>query len=98
MSGSRIGEIASSSKPKPYEYAYRYSDIPPPTSAKVCYKLVAISGGRFVSIYDGTTEYEVGCTMHQEVAPPMRKIFTASLKIAHASAGPAKSWWWLLRL
>jgi hypothetical protein len=67
MSDSRNGEIASSSKPKPYGYAYRYRDILPPTSAKECYKLVAISGGRFVSIFDGITEYEVGCTMRQEV-------------------------------
>ena len=59
--------MESTSKQKPYEYAYRYSDTPAPASAKTCYKLVAICGGRFVSIYDGRTEYEVDITMHQQV-------------------------------
>ncbi len=57
----------SSSKQKPYEYAYRYRDTPAPASAKTCYKLVAICGGQFVSIYDGRTEYEVDITMRQQV-------------------------------
>jgi hypothetical protein len=71
MTGSRGGKASSSSKRNPYEYAYRYSDIPPPASAKTCYKLVAICGGQYVSIYDGRTEYEVGRTMRQEVHLPM---------------------------
>jgi hypothetical protein len=65
MPGPR--KIVPSSKQKGYEYAYRFRDVQPSASAKTCYKLVAISGGRFVSIYDGNTEYEVGCTMRQEV-------------------------------
>jgi hypothetical protein len=65
MLGSHEGTIAP--KQKPYAYAYRYRDVTPPASAKTCYKLVAISGGRFVSIYDGLTEYEVDCTIREEV-------------------------------
>lgn len=97
MPGPSQGHIESSCKPKLYEYTYRYRDVAPPASAKTCYKLVAISGGRFVSIYDGCTEYEVGCTMRQEVTYQMRAHSDAQF-VTLPDLGATKSWRWFLRV
>jgi hypothetical protein len=97
MQGPGQGHRESSCKPKPYQYAYRYRDVAPPASAKTCYKLVAICGGRFVSIYDGCTEYEVGCTMWQEVTCRMGAQSDVKF-VTLPEIGATKSWRWLLRV
>jgi hypothetical protein len=51
-----------------------------------CFKLVAVdSEGRYVSIYDGTTEYKVGETIAQEVRAGVT-VFLKKKKCLHVCA------------
>ena len=43
--------------------------LPPRPPSVLCYKLVARKGGRFFSIYDGTTEYRLGQLVEQPARP-----------------------------
>ena len=43
--------------------------LPPRPPSVLCYKLVARKGGKFVSIYDGETEYSLGQTVSQPARP-----------------------------
>jgi hypothetical protein len=58
-------------EPEDYEpFAWRPSGVPGSydTATRVYYKLVAVRGGRYFSIYDGKTEYRVGQMLSQKIA------------------------------
>ena len=63
--------------PEPEDPRPRQSDVAPPASAREFYKVVAVQGGghggdhrpeRFVSVYDGVTEYRLGETVRSALS------------------------------
>lgn len=47
-------------------------EYPPLRQPRLCYKVVARTGGRYLSVYDGVTEYKIGATLQQPARPGHR--------------------------